>query len=78
MEDYKFLFKVVLIGNAGVGTCHCDILIYESFLFCLILMLFLKYFVLIKYIVFSNIDIDYWHYDKDSSGLKKNKLNILW
>ena len=22
MEDYKFLFKVVLIGNAGVGkTC---------------------------------------------------------
>lgn len=21
MEDYKFLFKVVLIGNAGVGKC---------------------------------------------------------
>lgn len=22
MEDYKFLFKVVLIGNAGVGECN--------------------------------------------------------
>lgn len=21
MEDYKFLFKVVLVGNAGVGKC---------------------------------------------------------
>lgn len=23
MEDYKFLFKVVLIGNAGVGKLNC-------------------------------------------------------
>lgn len=31
MEDYKFLFKVVLIGNAGVGEYYDYVNIFRKF-----------------------------------------------